>query len=136
MASKNRLYPHLSAQEIEIWERFLNSDRINYDHIDYDVRVGTPVIIPEGIPDNIAEDARHLSLKRIDAVGWIMGVPTVIEIKTYAGFKALGQAIGYPILLAKQQNLKEVPSPLVITNKMLPDMPEIYDLAGIDYIEI
>ena len=136
MASKNRLYPHLSAQEITIWEKFLSGPENKFEHYDYDVRVGTPVVVPEEIPDNIAEDARILSLKRIDAIGWKMGKPTCIEIKTYAGFKALGQAIGYPILFAQQRQLAEIPDSLIVTNQLLPDMAGIYNLAGINYLEI
>ena len=136
MAAKNRLYPHLSAQEIGIWERFLASDNNKFEHYDYDVRVGTPTTVPEGIPKNIKEDAITLSLKRIDAVGWLMGKPTCIEIKTYAGFKALGQSLGYPILFAQQRNLGELPDTLIVTNQLLSDMAGIYNLVGVNYIEI
>ncbi len=136
MSSKNRLYPHLSADEIKIWEKFLSSPDNKFEHFDYDVRVGTPVTVPEEIPKNIADDAQLLSLKRIDAVGWKMGKPTCIEIKNYAGFKALGQAIGYPILFAQQRSLKEIPDSLIITNHLISDMAGIYNLAGIGYFEI
>jgi hypothetical protein len=136
MSSKNRLYPHLSADEIKIWERYIASPENKFEHFDYDVRVGTPVTVPEGVPPNIATDAELLSLKRIDAIGWKDGKPTCVEIKTYAGFKALGQAIGYPILFAQQRQLKEIPNSLIITNHLLSDMAEIYNLAGINYLEI
>ncbi len=136
MALKNRLYPHMMPEEIPIWERFLLKHGSDYNTFTYDVRVGTPVIVPPEVPANIKGDAQTLSLKRIDAIGWKLGKPTIIEVKKIIGFTTLGQAIAYPIMFAKTAKRRELPDILIVAENITPDMHEIFALVEIPYILI
>lgn len=136
MALKNKLYPHLMPEEIPIWERYLAKFDPDYDHLDYDVKVGTPVPLADNVPNNIREMSDTLTTKRIDVVGWRMGKPQVIEIKSVVGMKALGQAITYPILLGELLSLREPPSVLVIGETAVPDMERIFKMAEIELVMI
>lgn len=119
--------------EIPIWEAWLINHRQDYDHFEYDVRVGESVIPPPGVDANIADMAVSLAKKRIDVVGYQAGNPTVIEIKLYAGLTAIGQLVTYPILFAFE--FPEVPKPkvLLVTARMLPDIATILDVFQIPY---
>lgn len=136
MATKNKLYPHLMPEEIPIWERYLAKYNPDFDTYEYDVKVGTPTLLPDDTPDNIKEMSDSLTTKRIDIVAWKMGQPTVIEIKTIVGMKALGQAITYPILLAEGLNLAELPAAMVIGETVVPDMDRIFAMAEIPLVVV
>lgn len=133
MALKNRLYPHMMPDEIPIWERWLLKNPDRFDSLDYDVRVGTVISVPEEIPENIKQDAEILSLKRIDVVGYKMGKATILEVKKIIAFKALGQAIGYPIMFARLRGLEELPEVILIGEQIDEDMAAIMDLIGIRF---
>jgi len=124
----------MMPEEIPIWERYLEKHNSEWDALTYDIKVGTPVTVPEGIGSNVANGARLLSMKRIDAIGWKMGKPTIIEVKLIIGMKALGQIITYPILYAHQQNLKELPDVLVVGEQISTDMKSVFELMEIPFI--
>lgn len=134
MAIKNRFFPHMMPEEIPIWERYLADHESEYDTITYDVKVGTPVTVPDEIDAKVADGARLLSMKRIDAIGWKMGVPTIIEVKLIIGMKAIGQIITYPILYAKQAARREIPDVLIVGEQLGTDMKLVLDLMEIPFI--
>lgn len=63
-----------------MWARWLLLHHVEYDRFDYDIRVGQGRPIDPEWPPYIQEMARHLSLKRIDAVGFKAGAPTIFEV--------------------------------------------------------
>lgn len=134
MAVKNRLYPHMMPEEITVWERYLDQYQPAFDSVTYDMKVGTPTLLPDETPDNIKDMSDNLTTKRIDAVAWIAGRPLVIEIKTIVGMKALGQAITYPILLAELLQANELPDVLVIGETAVPDMERIFAMMEIPLV--
>jgi hypothetical protein len=134
MGEKNRLYPHLMPEEIIVWERFLDTYNPTWDPIQYDVKVGTPVVTAPDLDQNLKDMSDTLTTKRIDVVAWAAGKPIVIEIKKIVGMKALGQAITYPILLAELLTSAELPDVLVIGETATPDMERIFQLVGINLV--
>ncbi len=124
----------MMPEEIPIWERYLENHQSEWDVLTYDIKVGTPVTVPEGIYSNVANGARLLSMKRIDAIGWKLGAPTIIEVKLIVGMKALGQIITYPILYAQQQNLKELPEVLLVGEQISTDMESVFNLMEVPFI--
>ena len=98
MAHKNRKYPHLLPESIAVWERWLAIHRHEYLLFDYDVRVGEGRDPGPTYEDNIRQDGKLLSMRRIDAVGHRSGSLTIIEITPTAGIKCLGQIMAYPVL--------------------------------------
>ena len=134
MGIKNILYPHLMSEEISIWEQYLAKYEPKFDSVQYDVKVGTPALLDDNIPDNIREMSDSLTTKRIDAVAWIAGKPLVIELKPIVGMKALGQAITYPILLAELLQANELPDVMVIGGTAVPDMERIFAMMEIPLV--
>lgn len=98
MGYKNRLYPHLLPDDIAVWERYLAVRGPLYNYIDYDVQVGFgSKSIPDITPE-VEKARRHLTRRRIDAVGYTAAQVTLIEITRLADLKAIGQLVSYPIL--------------------------------------
>ncbi len=148
MAFKNRYYPHLLPVDIPVWERYLALHKDLYDHIEYDVRVGTGREPGVSYPIHIRGMALNLSRRRIDAVGHTAQAITVIEITKRAGLKAIGQLMVYPILyqqsfeptvpikvllVAEELNtdilrpLMDLQLPFMLLPKPFDDQKEVYD---------
>ncbi len=107
--------------DVEIWERFVLMFPNEYDSVDYDVRVGEGIAPLAHLPDNIKRDARALTQKRIDVVGWNGESPTIIEVKSRAGLGVLGQILGYQILFNKDFPNIQKPGLLIIAGRIAPD---------------
>lgn len=91
-------FAHLLPIDAEVWMRFLDSDRPAFDMVEYDVRVGLGRDPGSDYEKNIRQMALDLSLRRIDCVVYNPTEIIVIEVTHSAGFKALGQIVGYPVL--------------------------------------
>lgn len=94
-------YPHMTGQEKEIWERFMNLNPGFFVTVDYDWRVGQGMDVPFPVEDNILRMAKMLSQKRIDVVGWNDDKPTIVEVKRRVGIQTLGQVLGYQVLFER-----------------------------------
>lgn len=122
--------------EIPVWEQWLKTHKKEYDHFDYDVRVGESITPAPHVDANIASMAVSLAKKRIDAVGWQGDQPTIIEIKDFVGLTALGQMFSYPLLYQWEFPETKPPEILLIATRYLPDTKKILDYFTIPYIEI
>jgi len=91
-------FEHLTAAHISVFKRFLAEHGKEYDHIDYDVRVGEAIPLVEFTEEEYLRMVRDLSLKRIDAVGYRKDMIDIIEIKKRADIIALGQLLAYELL--------------------------------------
>lgn len=119
---KKRLkYPHMLGEDILIWERFIDRFPDRFDSVDYDVRVGKGITPLPELPENIKRDAKALTQKRIDVVGWLGELPTIIEVKSRVGLSALGQVLGYKILFESDFPLLFQPELLIVTGKIYSD---------------
>ena len=133
MAFKNRLYPHLLPEDIDVWERFLSAYAHRFERFDYDVRIGEGRPAPPGTDEAIARMAIDLSQKRIDAVGHTADAIAIIEITKLAGLKAVGQLITYPILYAKTFNPTKPLIPILVTAELSPDIIPVLKAHNITY---
>lgn len=126
---KRKFYPHMVGDEIEIWGRFVDLFPGRFDSVDYDFRVGEGIPLSPGEEENFVRMAKMLSQKRIDVIGWVGDLPTIIEVKGRVGLSTVGQVLGYASLFAKE--FKHFPAPqLLVVCEMISD-----DDAGvlIDY---
>lgn len=136
MGAKNRQFPHLLPDDIQVWERFLAHYGSLYTHFDYDVRVGTGRPQPEQPLEGIRKMAMDLSQRRIDAVGWDTRGPTIIEITTGIGFKATGQIQIYPTLWRQRFQYIGLIRTLIVGAFLQDDMPFPYLRLGIPWVTI
>lgn len=127
MATKNRLYPHLLAQDIEVWERFLERYADRYDHFDYDVRVGQGRDPGDQLEPKYRQLGIELSQRRIDAIGHRQDGLDIIEITTEAGIHAVGQLIAYPILYEHTFQPNQPLRPVLVCSSLGPDVKPALD---------
>lgn len=122
---KNRLYPHLLAEDIAIWEQFLNVHRSRFTHIDYDVRVGEGRPVPPDTPPPTTRDWEHLTKRRIDAVGHTERTRWIIEVTHTAGLRAVGQCLSYPFLYIRTFKWFLGTRALLVAGRLQPDIANI-----------
>ena len=125
MATKNRLYPHLLPDDIEIWERWLTLFGSNYTSFDYDVRVGNGRDPGPNFSSNIRQMGIDLSQRRIDAVGHQPGRITIIEITRAAGLKTIGQTMAYPVLYRHKFKPTKPLHSLIVCQSIQDDMETV-----------
>lgn len=111
---KRRFYPHMVGEEIEIWGRFVDKFPDRFESVDYDFRVGEGTVLEGGDSDSYVRMARMLSQKRIDVIGWVGDIPTLIEVKRRVGLSTLGQVLGYRVLFLKDFKHFGTPELLVV----------------------
>ena len=118
-------YPHLSPQEKEIWDRFIEKNPQFFTEVIYDARVGEGRDYSDYPEDKIREDLEHLSKKRIDVVGFTDDVIYVIEIRPKANLSAIGNAWGLAELFRDVASVDKVIIPAILTDEKLPDMEAV-----------
>jgi hypothetical protein len=119
--------------EIPIWQKFLDLNPGRFDTYEYDVRVGEGITPPPNLDANIADMAVSLAKKRIDVIGVKDSIPTIIEIKDYAGLTAVGQLVSYPLLFSREFPEAPTPGILLITRRLLPDVAYVLDWFQIPF---
>jgi len=85
-------------EDVEVWTRFLQSDRGRILEVWYDLHVGQAVPVPEGSPEYLKLVALGVTRKRIDVVCRVAAGFWVVEVKPFANALALGQVINYTTL--------------------------------------
>lgn len=88
-------YPGLVGSDIEVWQRFIAKHADLFYGFDYSVRVGIGGYLLYDKPENIQALEYSTKAKRIDAVGFTAVNIWAIEVKSFPGLDAIGQAISY-----------------------------------------
>lgn len=127
-------FAHLLPVDVEVWLRFLNLYGSDYQQFEYDVRVGLGREVGSDFEDNIRKMALDLSMRRIDCVAHRSTDITVIEVTHSAGFKALGQITGYPILYALTFPPLLPIKPLLVCGDIQSDLLPIIQSVNIPYV--
>lgn len=117
--------------EIPLWERFLERYGRDYDRFEYDVHVGVGVPLDPTWEPTIANMARILTQKRIDAVGYKGDQITIFEVKPDIGLSGLGQLIAYRELYLRDTGYTGVLLLAAVTDNILPDETYVYEKQGI-----
>lgn len=126
--ARNRLYPHLLPDDIDVWEQFLSEHGSAFSPIDYDVRVGEGRPMNDLPTENLQRMAIDLSQRRIDAVGHSGNTRTIIEITHTAGLKAIGQMMAYPTLYRQKYPGSYELKSLLVAGQLESDIrPALHD---------
>jgi len=88
-------YRHMLPRDIDTWNKFIQSGRMAFDEIWYDVHVGKPMDVPAGSPEYLFKIAQGVSRKRIDAIARFGYIYYIIEVKPHANMEAIGQLVTY-----------------------------------------
>jgi hypothetical protein len=133
MKADNRRFPHLLPQDIVVWKRFLHLHEDDYDHFDYDVRVGQGQDPGPQLDPKYRQMGIELSKRRIDAVGHRPDALHIFEITTRAGIHAIGQLTTYPILYHQTFHPLKPLVPILICSSLGPDVKTALDIANLQY---
>lgn len=124
-------YPHMLAEDNEVWSRFLEQNFEKMQEVWYDVRVGQPVALDAAASDMEKKIAAGLTRKRIDVVAFADGNYWVIEVKPYASMLALGQVISYARLFALQYDIRGRVIPVIVCDTVDADLIDEFQEMGI-----
>ena len=118
--------PHMSSQDIPLWDRFQEKHGSTFSGFYFDVALGTPSDVPDGTPENLTKMWVRITSKRIDAVGVKPDEYWIIEARPEAAAGALGTILTYRSLW-----LKDPPDKLPIRGVIISDVfdPDIIDQA-------
>lgn len=127
-------YPHMLAEDTEVWTEYLKNPVTEIKEVWYDVHVG-------GIPDEIDKSnplnvkiAMGIYRKRIDVVCRVAGGFWVVEVKPRGGITACGQALAYASLFAREYLVDGEIMPVVICREADEDLIDHYDDVGVGLI--
>ena len=122
---RKKKYPHMMAQEIRIWKKFLKKHGHNFTKYRYDVHVGRGVGILPGFAPVLQQMAITLTQKRIDVVAGRGSDVWIIEIKERAGMSAIGQLLTYRELYFKRFGFGRVSGLIVVAETTDPDVVDV-----------
>lgn len=127
-------YPHMLAEDSEVWTRYLASPVHEILEVWYDVHVGQGVLLPVDSDDLVKRIALGVTRKRIDVVCRMASAVWVVEIKPVANMTALGQALSYHGLFTREYLTTRNTFPVVICDRVDQDLVDDYDASGVGLI--
>lgn len=132
---RNR-YPHMLAEDIEIWRRFVSDGDYLPDVVWYDVRCGHEAVIDDTESEWMKRMVSALTRKRIDVVGRVGMDYWVIEVKPRASYEAFGQVIFYADTFEKEQLPAGEVIPVIVTDLVDLDIVPLCSEVGVLVLEV
>ena len=129
-------YPHMLAEDADVWTRFLERFPDRFREVWYDVHCGKPVPVPADSPEWLERFANGVSRKRIDVVARVPGGYVVVEVKPYANYVALGQVLVYRPLFAEEYAGSEGVTGLVVCYVADLDVVPEFGRHGVELVEV
>jgi hypothetical protein len=127
-------YPHMMPDDIPVWERWLALYHVPGTDYAYDVKVGESIKTPEDFPEPYASMSYMLAKKRIDVVLTFPDRIIIAEVKRKAGWTAIGQILGYPLLFSREYTSELTITGLLICESLTLDTQTILDTYKLPYI--
>lgn len=124
-------YPHMLAEDIAVWTKFLKTDAHRIKECWYDVRVGQAVLLGVGASDIEQRIAGGLTRKRIDVIALVEGGYWVVEVKPYVNMYALGQILTYVRLFAAEFDIPGELTPVLVCDAYDEDLLDEFEEFGI-----
>ena len=129
-------YPHMLAEDTDVWTEYLKSPIAPIKEVWYDLHVGGIPELDVGVGELEKQVAAGVMRKRIDVVAHVGGGYWVIEIKPVGSMLALGQVLAYARLFDSEYKPEGEVVPVVICNKVDPDLVDDFEAAGVAVIEV
>lgn len=123
-------YAHFAENESLIWDRFILKYPGYFDHVWYDVPVGSFRGNEETLLPEIQENRAYLGAYKIDVVGEKDGIFTIVEVKKSATTKAMGEVWLYMDLYKKQYAPTVPVNGIIVTDEEMPNVREIVEKDG------
>ena len=129
-------YPHMLAEDTEVWSKFLADPMDAISEVWYDVHVGQAVLLPVGASDLDKRIARGLTRKRIDVVCAVSGGLWVVEVKPVASMVALGQVLTYQRLFIEEYRPTREVLGVVVCDSIDRDLFREFEADGVMVITV
>jgi len=110
----------MQVDEILVWRAWLVIHQTEFDRFDYNVRLGAGVDPGPTVPEPYRTMAIQIRQKRVDAVGYTAGSPTLFEVKRRAGPENLGQLLVYARLWPQQFPASPPPALVLVASDADP----------------
>ncbi len=124
-------YPHMMAEDREIWTKFLETAEFEIGKVWYDVHCGRGLPVPGG-PDSMEyKISQGVTRKRIDVICTVKNEIWIIEIKPHANMGALGQIITYEKLFREEYATPYKIIPVILSWSMDPDVEPLFKKVGV-----
>lgn len=124
-------YPNMARADTPIWEAWLTDNAARVLRIAYDLAIGGVEITDDSIDQATRDGWRYSTAVKIDALVELEQENLVCEVKPQARLSALGQALGYAILLDAEPANDKPNTPTVITAHTTPEVRRVADALGI-----
>ena len=121
----------MSEPESRIFRAWLAQHGAEYDHFEFNVRVGEGVQVAETTPEFVRELASAVSRPRIDVVAIVGDTVRILEVKVRAGLSSIGQVIGYRTLYFADHPATPRVELQIIAARTSPDVVRVLEENGI-----
>ena len=126
-------YPHLKAEETEIWSRFIEKYPDAFESVEYDVLVGAGAEVEPEESEEMRKDIEYLTKKKIDVVGFKGDEISVIEIRKRAGLDIVGKLVSYVELYRDIAPVDKALRGILVTDQEMPDIKALCEKMGIRF---
>lgn len=124
-------YQHLMKRDLAVWERWLTQYGSEFDAVAYDVAVGGTAPNLEGISDDDRRGWMYTTALKIDALARDDTGVWIIEVKPSASVSAIGAAVSYPLVLARDEPDLIIAGAGIVTESITPDLEWLADQLSI-----
>jgi hypothetical protein len=131
LQSDRHKFPGLLPDEVLVIRAWLALHQLEYDSFDYNVRIGQGSDPGPGFSAEMRKQNIVNTQLRIDAVGYKMGVPTIIEVKRRCTPSNVGQILTYDSVWRKENPNSAAPKMLLICANYSPHIVPRLNEAGI-----
>lgn len=124
-------YPHFGKGDAEVWEQWLWNHQGQIRHVYYDIALGGVTIDNPDVDQDMARGWKYSTAIKIDAVAVMEAENLVIEVKPRAHMGAIGQALGYAMLL-DHEPINDLPNvPCIVTLGTSAEVQQVADALNI-----
>lgn len=124
-------YPHFGKGDAEVWEQWLYNYQNQITEVYYDITRGGVTIDDPEIDQAMKDGWKYTTAIKIDAIAVMATENLVCEVKPRANMGAIGQALGYTMLL-DDEPINELPNtPCIITFGTTAEVQKVADAFGI-----
>lgn len=127
-------YPHMLAEDIGVWSKYLRAPIVPILKLWYDIHVGGGIEVRLDATEIEKGVALGVGRKRIDVVCKVGGGYWVVEIKPFASMLAVGQALCYTRLFTSAFYPDGDVFPVVVCDSADEDLRDAYDDFGVAVI--
>lgn len=126
----------MGPTDAAIWEAALRLGLVEYDRLEYDVRLGGKAAGHVDASHELFPMWETLLRKRVDVVAWLGQSPTLIEVKDVSSFAALGQCLGYRELWKRERHQGASPSAVCVCAVADADLKPVFESYGVSVVAL